>query len=824
MMRSRYPKDEYPEGHSNIAAALDELGSLLHNQGEHAKAEVYFRDSLAMLRRLYPKEKYPDGNHHLSTTLNNLGLLFRDQREYAKAKLFLSEAVTMDRRLYRSDHPELATSIDNLGLVLTAQDEYDKAEALHGEAVEMYRRLYPLKRFPDGHPDLAGGLDNLAAVFQMRGEYSKAETFHLEALKMNRRLYPEEKYPDGHPNLASSMDSLGSLFQAQREYAKAAPYCRGALEIHQRLASRYADLFSEAEALNYIASFPQSRNLFLSITRHLPPDPADYNRVWASRAALTRVLERRHRDLVASHDSDTRDLGRQLGEARQRLAYALLHPAPDPKAHLREVQERTDAKEDLERRLARQLTLAPIRNDRKQGTPGQLSERLPLGATFVDLLRYTDFEWDPKMPGRKGEKGTDRYVAVVLCKDKNPVRVELKEAAPIDDASAAWLRAITATRSDEKAERDAAATFRDLVWKPIRDALPAELKTVYLAPDGKLCQVPWGALPGTKADTVLLDECAVCLVPHGPFLLERLEEKHAGQAGDILLAYGGVDYDKAAESEVKGENLRAPLGKKRVVWKGLPGTAREQEQVVALAKKVLRDTPIARSGRAASTAQLEEDLPKARYAHIATHGFFADPEFRSAIQVDSKLFDYRGFGERRGGARSPSVLSGLVLAGANREGEKAVPDRGIITGEGLLGLRLEGLELAVLSACETGLGEEGGGEGVYGLQRAFHIAGCKDVVASLWKVDDSATQAMMALFYRNLWEKKLDAAEALRQAQLTLYRNPAAVAIAKNRGVDFTERDLPDLKSEPEEKAKRSPTAHWAAFTFSGVRPLPKKK
>src|SRR5262249_60563912 len=108
--------------------------------------------------------------------------------------------------------------------------------------------------------------------------------------------------------------------------------------------------------------------------------------------------------------------------------------------------------------------------------------------------------------------------------------------------------------------------------------------------------------------------------------------------------------------------------------------------------------------------------------------------------------------------------------------------RGILRAEGLIGLRLEDMELAVLSACETGLGAWGGDEGVYGLQRAFHVAGCKDVVASLWKVDDDATQALMALFYRNLWLKHLEPAEALRQAQLTLYRNPQAVQVAKQRG------------------------------------------
>jgi CHAT domain-containing protein len=110
------------------------------------------------------------------------------------------------------------------------------------------------------------------------------------------------------------------------------------------------------------------------------------------------------------------------------------------------------------------------------------------------------------------------------------------------------------------------------------------------------------------------------------------------------------------------------------------------------------------------------------------------------------------------------------------------------------------------------------------LQRAFHVAGCRGVVASLWKVDDDATQALMALFYRNLWEKKLDPAEALRQAQLTLYRHPEAVALAKKRGPeDFTESDLPKVEEKPAAKTKRAPTSQWAAFTFSGVRPAAAK-
>ena len=207
-----------------------------------------------------------------------------------------------------------------------------------------------------------------------------------------------------------------------------------------------------------------------------------------------------------------------------------------------------------------------------------------------------------------------------------------------------------------------------------------------------------------------------------------------------------------------------------------------------------------------------------RWAHLATHGFFADPSIRSVLQLSAKDYERGRLGERIGaGARSPLVLSGLVLAGVNlplKDPEKQ--DGGILTAEAIAGLNLDKLELAVLSACETALGEVAGGEGVFGLQRAFHIAGAKNVIASLWKVDDEATAALMSLFYHNLWREKLPALEALRQAQLTLYRHPERItALARERGPDFEKTArLPPANGSA--SARRAPARLWAGFVLSG--------
>jgi CHAT domain-containing protein len=174
----------------------------------------------------------------------------------------------------------------------------------------------------------------------------------------------------------------------------------------------------------------------------------------------------------------------------------------------------------------------------------------------------------------------------------------------------------------------------------------------------------------------------------------------------------------------------------------------------------------------------------------------------------------------------PLLLSGLVLSGANRD-----PEGGILTALEVSNLDLRGCELVVLSACETGLGTIESGEGLLGLQRAFHVAGARTVVSSLWSVSDPATSVLMERFYRNLWgEKPLPRLEALRQAQLFVLQNPEAVRkrarelrtlITRARGGKAEELrgkgkevELAVEKENPE--TMRSHPGWWAAFVLSG--------
>jgi CHAT domain-containing protein len=125
-------------------------------------------------------------------------------------------------------------------------------------------------------------------------------------------------------------------------------------------------------------------------------------------------------------------------------------------------------------------------------------------------------------------------------------------------------------------------------------------------------------------------------------------------------------------------------------------------------------------------------------------------------------------------------------------------------------LDLSQVDTVVLSACETGLGQVAGGEGLLGLQRAFQIAGAKTVVASLWKVDDQSTQLLMKEFYDNLWKRNLGKLESLRQAQIKLLREGVTWQDpSSSRGLTLEEE-------QPPLEGQRLPPFYWAAFVLSG--------
>ena len=258
----------------------------------------------------------------------------------------------------------------------------------------------------------------------------------------------------------------------------------------------------------------------------------------------------------------------------------------------------------------------------------------------------------------------------------------------------------------------------------------------------------------------------------------------------------------------------------------LPGTQGEISLVDGMYRRDLHaDLPATFLVRDRATKQaFLADAPRHCYVHVATHGYFLPAEFRSGLAVEAS----RGLAAAPGVEAQdwpPGLLSGLALAGANHAAgpppaRLAAPsdaeDNGILTAEEIAAMNLEGTELVVLSACDTGLGAVAGGEGLLGLQRAFQAAGARDVLASLWRIDDRATQTLMGEFYRNLWEKKLGKLDALRQAQLSMLRqyDPQEGQLRGPGAV----RPVDPAKLAAAREARGQPLSpfYWGSFVLSG--------
>ena len=830
MYQKLYPKTRFPAGHPRLARNLANQGALFQSQGQLTLAEAHYRQSLAMYQQFYPLDQFPDGHPDLADSLSKLARVLQDQNRYAQAEPLYRQALDMQQKLYPAarspdGHPDLLRTLGYVALLLESQGQNAQAEGRYRQALAMAQQLYPRDRFPDGHAQLAGSRSDLGMFLQTQGQLAQAEPLLHQALTINEQLYPPTRFPDGHPDLAASLDHLAGLFQAQGQYAQAEPlYCQ-ALTMYRRLAITQAELRGEGEMLTLLAYQPQTRQSYLSLMQHAPTlSDRGYDMLWADRGYLTRMAEQKHLAVrTASVSPAFRQQWEELVSLKRQRAQLLLAPeTPDPETlTARERQREAWDRQihDLSAQVRDGLPALQELQRQDNSTPVDLQKSLPQKSIFVDLLRYTLFEQDPAKPGKAGEKQSLRYVAFLVTKDQIH-HVDLGPAEPLEAAVKQWRESIT--RKNLTPDLKSPATLRRQLWEPLEKQFPPGTTTVYLCPDQMLCFLPWGALPGKKAETVLLEDYCLAIVPHGPYLLGQLlgtKEKETKKTD--LLVLGGVKYNDApvqatvaAAERGPDDPKAAPVQAVQGSWPYLKGTATEAETIEKLAQQQKLQTHYL-TAQEAGTERFKQELPKARIAHLATHGFFADPKFRSVFQLDEKHFAMRGNERVGAGALLPSLLSGLVFAGANRP---ETPGRGIVTAEELFDLDLTSMELAVLSACETGLGDVGGGEGVFGLQRAFHVVGCQNVIASLWKVNDVATMVLMEEFYRNLWEKKLSKREALRQAQLTVYRNPDLVTRrAKEMGVRGIEDEAQQLPAAGPAPAKRSPPAWWAAFLLSGL-------
>ena len=793
---------------------------MLQGPGGVRQAEPLYREALEMRCALFPREKYPRGHPDLARSMNNLGFLLQGQGQYANAEPVFRDSLAMRRLLFSREvfphgHPELAQGVHNLAFVLKAQGSVRPGGDACPRGAGPVLRLVSRGKYPRGHPQLATCLTGLATCSRRRGNMTRPKPSTAKPWRCAAPCSPGSSTRRVSPIWQRPWATWGPVAGAG-EYARAARCSTKPWRCCAAHLLALADGSRRRKPSILSGTVPLTHDGYLGVTPTCPRPAAVYEEMWQRKALLSRILERRHLALLASNDLHAHKLGRQLAVARQHLAHLLLAPPRMQEEHARRMDKLTEDKEDLEKRLVQQLRLTA----RPQGPPPPQG---PEQALPQDRLpgpdRYTDFEQDKTRPGKKGERRTPRYVAFILRPgQKKAERVELGPAP--NRGVAGWRQAIVNNRPD----RAAAARFARLAWEPLRKHLPAGLHTVYLSADHALTQVPWAALPGSKPGTVLSGGHRHRRCAARP-LAARTTEAQAAAAQPQRPAAGRGRHRlwPRPRGGREGTGRGTVCGRRR--WEAacpVEGTAGHGPRTRANRGPGPQALPPA----AAQPLAVPPPAPasfsricRVRYAHLATHGFFADAQFRSAFQVDENQYRFMHRGPAHGGGTQSADAVG---SGAGRrqplgQGSSGRPRHSDGGGVGGAASGRHGVGGAV------GL-RHGPGDSAWPAARAstacsaaFHLAGCKNVIASLWRVDDDATAALMAVFYRKLWVEKMPPLEALRQAQLYLYRNPSAMpALAKRRGDLFAEVDLPRETVKPGAAAKHAPTSQWAAFVLSG--------
>ena len=746
-------KADIGENHPSFAASLSNLAALYDIMGSYDKAEPLYQQALAILRT------GSGGNHPLyPQILNNLAVLYEAIGSYDKAEPLLKRALAIKKADMGENHPSFIQSLSNLAALYDSMGSYDKAEPLYQQALAI------LRRSGGNHPLYPQILNNLAALYYNMGSYDQVEPLYQQALKINKATLGED-----HPDYANSLNNLATLYYNMGSYDQAEPLYQQALAISRGVLEQTALIQSEKQQLAMGEMVRHQLDAYLSLallTDHRPRAAFEQILLWKG---ATLVRQRQYRQ--AASDPAVAEVFTQLQAVTRQLG-SLARAYPAQKEEVADWRDQLQAlnthRDRLEAELSR--TSSAFRQTRNEVTIAEVAEALPQNAVLVDFLEFTKTS--------SSLESMRSLLASALHPDGEVTLIDLGPQEAIAQAIETWRYRLAHSEED----METGWLLRQQVWEPLLPAVGAA-KTILISSDGVLGRLPFGALPGATPGTYLLEDYALAFIPV-PQLLPKLSEQHQQQDDRRLLLVGGVDYDArqsesvvVAPSAVKSDPLMVAQVRGDTRFGPLDNTLPEVTHVKTLFQQTFHPpskTIVLLSQSAATEEQFRILAPQFNFLHLATHGFFVPPKEQPSHALTQATFAQlsTGYGDEALVVQrtDPGLLSGVVLSGANQP-PQAEQDDGILTATEIAMLPLSRADLVVLSACETGLGEAAGGEGLLGVQRAFQVAGARSTVASLWKVPDEETRLLMERFYRNLWEDQMSGLEALRKAQLWMLKN-----------------------------------------------------
>ena len=747
------------------ASSLNNLANLYYVLHNYDKAEQLYSGAIAIHEKTGDRE-----NEDYILALDNLGAMYQVSGRLDRAEPLLMASKNLWEKTVGKEHPGFMLSLNHLANLYQGMRRYPEAESLFLQAQFLGEKVLGPQ-----HPDNVLNKQSLAVLYFEMGQYDKAEALLMECDTQFVRLLGKS-----HPYYTANQDFLANVSWASGDIKSARYYLSEAATSKRKLLINASRHLSEHELMDYIREFADVLGKDCSFSSIQPGLTATcYNDVLFYKGFLLNAVSQVRK--LATANPATAEKYNLFKSYHRRLAAEYAKPFAERKG----VQTLEIESNKLEKELAH--SVAGYGEAVRQYSWQDVQSKLRPGEAAIEFVHYQF--------GNPKPTDTIRYAALLL----RPGAGEPQFIPLFEETQLAALVQTPGARKSDYVDRIYAATDRgakpeetlyQLLWQPLEKALKAAspggkaIKTVYFSPSGLLHCVNLAA--------VVFPDGQVLANHYNLIQLGSTRQLAMNAASDGVvpgrpvtttasaLLFGGILYEPDSTAQ-------ADIALRGGSWNYLKGTEKEVDQIGGM-MRASGLQPDVRKGYAAreevfkmigegEDGQLSDGATSSRpvatsprILHFATHGFFYHRKAEAGSKEEPvfKISD------------NPMMRSGLVLAGGNyawAAGKPYRPDMedGILTAYEIAQMDLSHTELVVLSACETGLGDIQGDEGVYGLQRAFKIAGAKYLVMSLWRVPDAATQELMTAFYQKWLIQQNPIPDAFRAAQKEMqekYQHP----------------------------------------------------
>jgi len=713
------------------AAVQNAIALLYQTLGNYRDAEASLLDA----KTIFQKSR---GTAHAeyATVVQNLASLYQLEGAYTKAEPLLREALEIDRKVLGDHHPQYAITLQNMATLYQKLGRNDEAKVMLEKVLTITSEQLGTR-----HPSYITTLSNLAALYQDLGNFSQAEETWKRSVELRKEVLGED-----HPDYARSLYGLAGVYHAQGQWTKAKIYYEPVVTKYMKQVEEFFPALSEKEKSAFYAKIKPVFDAYQDFyVQYLYAFPAErdatlgrlYDLQLNTKAILLNSTNKVRARILASGDAGLQLMFRNwLATKEEIVRYLSASREEREKLGVNMAQLEEHANE-LEKQLSASSDAFRLSMEKEKISWKDVRNALDEGEVAIEILRIR----------KKYDKDSVYYVGLMLKKNSAaPEMILWKLGAQLEGRKFKYHRNTIKYHVNDTVSY----TF---YWKPIEEKVKTG-STLYLSCDGVFNKVNFNSLFESTRHRFVIDEYRLHQVSNTRELIDR--KKVTKTPANTAALFGFADFNLGEADVVSNNtkrNLARSLGFEGESIPVLPATEKEVDEIAALLTR--NSWQPKNYKRMDATEENLKKLENPKVVHIATHGFFL-----SDLEVDDR--------ENSELTQNPLFRSGVLLAGAGVDRDESNrQEDGVLTAYEAMNLNFDQTELVVLSACETGLGEVRNGEGVYGLQRSFLVAGANTVLMSLWQVDDVATQELMNAFYAN-WVAGTEKHEAFRKAQLLM--------------------------------------------------------